>query len=61
MVELGDSPLQPSVASRPTGVLLVKPQCVRPVCTTGRPADRGHRVTLCHAPMERVCGRVVGG
>ena len=47
MVELGDSPLQPSVASRPTGVLLVATEgctllCVRRDCErpAGRPTDR---------------------
>ena len=44
MVELGDSPLQPSVASRPTCVLLVKPQCVRP--NDRPPSNVSRSVTL---------------
>ena len=60
MAELGDSPLQPSVALRPTGVFLVATEgctllCVRRMCErpAGRPTDRSH---LCHA-LSRSHGR----
>ena len=59
MVELGASPLQPSVASRPKGVLLVATEgctllCVRRDCV--RPTDRGH---LSRSMSRDVCDVLV--